>query len=269
MEKFTPSKKIESEPNFIEQFRKKFGNNIYVAIAIISSFVLSPKEASAQSNLNDKNKIENINNATENKAEIEFNKQKEFLITWFSNRKIENHKFQKKFEEIRPEVIERLKDVTLAESSNILGSAEWRNDTIFYDEAILNKPELTSAFTHELSHDAFPANYGEQPRIVFHTEMPSYMISMIVSAIKKSGDKGLSDVAIFKKYYQRPEEIYARICAFRVVFNLKPNKKISLHELKEIIEKINNKEINDDNSNTLLMTITDSNSLLNLLNNLP
>lgn len=267
MEKFTLSKNIENKPNVIEQFRKKFGNNLYIAMAIISSFVLSPKEASAQSSLNDKNTIENINNTTENKAEIEFNKQKEFLITWFSNRKIENHKFQKKFKEIRPEVMERLKDVTLVESSNILGSTEWLNDTVFYNVEVLNNPELTSDFTHELAHDAFPTN--RQPKEEFQTKMPQYMISMIVDAIQRSGDEGLSSVAVFKKYYQRPEEIYARICAFRLVFGIKPDQNITTEELDEMISKINNKEINDDNSNTLLMTITKHDSLLKLINNLP
>ncbi len=268
MEKFTNIDTNEKKPNIFEKFRKKFGNNLYLAIVVISSFAISPKEGVSQTNIDNIDTIKKSISVDE-KAKLEFEKQKEFLISWYSNRKINNNKYQKKFEEIRPEVLERLKEVSVLKSSTIFGTAEWRNDTIFYDDAILNKPELNSAFTHEFSHDAFPANYGDQPKKVFQTEMPSYMISMIANAIKKSGDEGLSDVALFTKYYQRPEEVYARICAFRLVFDLKSNQNITLNELQEIIKKINNKEINDDNSNLLLKTITDSNSLLSLLNNLP
>ena len=268
MEKFTNINNNEKRPSIFEKFRNKFGNNLYIAITVISSFVVLPKESFSQNNFNDTNTTEKSISVDE-KAMIEFEKQKEFLISWFSNREIEDNKYQKKFEKICPDILERLKEVTLIKSSTIFGNAEWRNDTIFYDEAILDKPELNSTFTHELSHDAFPANYGEQPKIAFHTEMPSYMISMIANAIKKSGDDGLSDLSLFIKYYQRPEEVYARICAFRLVFNLKPNQNITINELQEIIKKIDTKETNDDNSITLLKIVTDSNSLLTLLNNLP
>lgn len=274
MEKFSiPKRNNESNEekiSVIEQFRKKFGNNFYIALAVIASFVSTPKESNAMSYSNSNHLIEQKDSIQKNKAELEFKKQKDFLVSWFSNRKIDNNKIEKNFEKELPNILNRLKDVTLVKSSSLLGSAEWKNDTIFYQDEVLNKPGLNSAFTHELSHDAFPANYGNNSsKEKFHTEMPEWMTSMIIDAIKKSGDEGLSDVYIFKRYYQRPEEIYARICALRYKNDLKPNQIINKEDLEKIIEQNKEGQSPDDNIKSLLMTITNNESLLKLLNQLP
>lgn len=274
MEKFsipdTSNESNERKTSVIEQLKKKFGNNFYIALVVIASFVSSPKESNATPSSNSNHLIEQKDSIQENKAELEFQKQKDFLVSWFSNRKIDNNKIEKNFEKDLPNILNRLKDVTLVKSSNFLGSAEWKNDTVFYQDEVLNKPELNSAFTHELSHDAFPANYGTNlSKEKFHTEMPEWMTSMILDAIKKSGDEGLSDVYIFKKYYQRPEEIYARICAFRYKNDFKPNQIINKEDIEKIIKQNKEGQSPDDNVKSLLMTITNNESLLKLLNQLP
>jgi hypothetical protein len=274
MEKFSISninnESNEKKTSVIEQLKRKFGNNLYIALAIIASFVSSPKESSAISYSNSNHLIEQKDSTNENKAKLELQKQKDFLVSWFSNRIIDNNKAEKNFKKDLPSILNRLRDVTLVKSSNLLGSAEWTNDTVFYQDEVLNKPGLNSAFTHELSHDAFPANYGNNSsKEKFHTEMPEWMTSIIVDAIKKSGDEGLSDVYIFKKYYQRPEEIYARVCALRYKNDFKPNQIINKEDLEKIIEQNKEGQSPDDNVKSLLMTITNNESLLKLLNNLP
>lgn len=122
---------------FNEGFKKtgKITKNIATGLGIlagVSGTVLNSSPVSAQ----------NINNS---EIEIdltikkEFEKQKEFMVNWFSNRIIPDSDLQKKYEEIKPHILKNLEIVYLKQStfthsdgtpSNV--SSIWRNDTIFF-----------------------------------------------------------------------------------------------------------------------------------------
>ena len=248
--------KLEKLKNLKEEVRKDF----LILIAVSASLVASTESAQAQNQGVDTNKTEIYKD-----MEKEFGLQKDFLVNWFKDRIIEDEEFNRKFDGDRENVLKRLEKVFLAETSSWNG---WRNDTVFVNPEDFQKSEEKTIIIHELSHDAFPANYGEQPKKELTESMPSWMVELIKRSIEISGDSGLEKVAVFKKYYQRPEEVYARICALRQKYSLNPKQKVSKEVMDKIIKE-NNENKNDSNIGALLMTISDEGQLLYLLNNLP
>ena len=266
MEKFNEIRKKEAP---VEQLQKKFGKYFCIILATIASFTISINKSEAQSNIDSTQENKIKNDSLDSKVKIEYEKQKEFLFSWYSDRIIDNKNYERKFKEVKADILERLKNVTLVESLETFGNGEWKNDTIFVNINEYNKDARNkTTFAHELSHDAFPANYGNNKE-KFQTEMPKWMISLIAEATKKSGDKGLKSVEFFKKYYQRPEEIYARICALRYAYNFKPNQVITKNDLEIVISENKNEVYKDDNVILLLETISNIDSLTELLNKLP
>lgn len=264
-----PNKIEDTKPNFFEQLRKKFGKDFIVAMAAIVSFTAISKEVEAQSVVDStKNNIEAVKTSDTN-LEEDFKREKEYMISWFSNRHIEDTDLQRKFEKERSDMIERLQDMTLSKTTETFGTAEWRNDTIFINPESYAKDENKTAIVHEASHDVFPANYGSIGE-KFHRDMPKWMVSLIMDAVLKSGDEGLRDVDAFKKYYQRAEEVYARICAVRKLYNFKPNQIITKEDLQMLFSQ--NKSIEDsvdDNAAMLVKIISNQDILVDLFNKLP
>lgn len=198
-----------------------------------------------------------------------FERSKNFMIFWYSNRKIENKKYQSKFDKIRPVVLKRLEKTILIKTGifNISGIAEWRNDTIYYTDIVINNSRYSSTFAHELGHDAFPVKYKISG--YYYNYLEKYMIDMINDAVNHSKEIGLSKDDELFEYYYRPEEIYSRICGFRIACKLRPDRKLSIESLNSILYKIYTKEIDDDNAMDLVLIINNHEYLLSLLNNLP
>lgn len=202
-------------------------------------------------------------------ADSVFEQQKNWIIKWFSDRKIENPKYNRKYNSIRFDVLNRLKNTNLVqvESKDIEGIAEWKEDTIYYTPAVIKYPEYNSVFAHELGHDAFPVIRSFDGNI--KNDMERWMIKLITESISNSDNGSFYRYYLSKKYYHQPEEIYARICAFRFACKLEPNQNLSLSDLAILSSKIQSREIDDDNSKDLLMLVDDPRELLKLLNNLP
>jgi hypothetical protein len=213
------------------------------------------------------------NDSLDQKARIEFQKQKSQMVYWFSNRKIEDRKYQKEYRKIRNQVLKRLKKTNLirverGSIDNGNGIGQWKADTIYYTDDIFNETEWTTTFTHELSHDAFPVI--RVPESKFRCDMPQWMIDLIDEAIKNSTyiDLGKENRS-WNEYFYRSEEIYANICSFRLVFNLKPKQVISMDQLHLFVVDILSGKITNVDSENLIVIINDHNFLLKLINSLP
>jgi len=91
-------------------------------------------------------------------VEIEFTKQKEFLINWYTQRQIKNKAWMRMYEKEKMKILERLENVNLQATTDIAGAAFYKNDTVFLDPRYFSDPANKTMPAHEISHDAFPHN---------------------------------------------------------------------------------------------------------------
>lgn len=267
----------ETKPNLLEKLKTKFGKDFLIAISSMIAFVpLSTQESEAQAKIKPLTQKEI---KIDIKTTKEFEEQKEFMLNWYSNRVISYTEFQKKFEEIKPKIIENLKKISLKEDtiplfndSGIRGIAMNKNDTLFVDLTKINDKTRNTAIVHELGHQV-------SPQIENKTQMPDWMIELINNAVKESAQKvknipqtwNTKDTALISKvnkYFRDPDEIYARICVLREIYFL-PTQFIKINDLENVYSENNGVNIKSNwNINNLLGVIEPS-SLIDLLNKLP
>lgn len=131
----------------------------------------------------------------------------------------------------------------------------------------------STLFTHELTHDVFPARFNNE-KVDFDQEMPKWMTDLITNAVEQSreddGPLGF-EMAKTIESCRKPHEVYARIEVLREKYGFSPIQIITEANLEIIYKKNFDAEIRtveNHNVNQLLYIIK-KDLLISLLNKLP
>ncbi len=266
----------EGNSSLLEKLKTKFGKDFLIAIASTMAFLpLSAQKSDTQN----KTKLLTQNETKlDSSVQKEFEKQKKFMINWFSNRILIDDDLQTEFEKIKPKILENYKKVVLKEDTipyfnhlNMKGIAMNRNDTVFLNLKVPSKKgqEHHTTIVHELGHQALPIKNDK-------SEMPEWMVNLIKKAlvpteklIIRNPDSNLvKEIA----YLQEPGEVYARIFVLREKYNLQPNKVVKVEELEKIYIECSTKVVTEGTTSrdiNDLLGIIRMDSIVDLLNKLP